>query len=215
MAGIEDLKSKVSLKNGLAFSHHFAVELPPMAGMSGDTLNVLCKDVEIPGKQIMTLDRNVGIQNEKVVSGFATSDLNMSFYMTNDYGPRKYFDKWMSDMLDEETGNIQWKKGLDGTKGGFAKTITIHQLSKPQARVGFDLGILDINFDLLGNSIYSVQLEDAFPITQNAISLNSQGSIVELQVNFAYTKWTVKKDARGKLADLIDANVGINLGGII
>ena len=186
-----------------------------MAGMSGDTLNVLCKDVEIPGKQIMTLDRNVGIQNEKVVSGFATSDLNMSFYMTNDYGPRKYFDKWMSDMLDEETGNIQWKKGLDGTKGGFAKTITIHQLSKPQARVGFDLGILDINFDLLGNSIYSVQLEDAFPITQNAISLNSQGSIVELQVNFAYTKWTVKKDARGKLADLIDANVGINLGGII
>jgi len=161
------------------------------------------------------LDRNVGIQSEKVVNGFATSDLNMSFYMTNDYGPRKYFDKWMSDMLDEETGNIQWKKGRDGKEGGFAKTITIHQLSKPQARVGFDLGILDINFDLLGNSIYSVQLEDAFPITQNAISLNSQGSIVELQVNFAYTKWTVKKDARGKLADLIDANVGINLGGII
>jgi len=215
MAGIEDLKSKVSLKNGFAFSHHFAVELPPLAGLNGDTMNVLCKDVDMPGKQILTLERNVGIHNEKVVNGFAVADLNMTFYMTNDYGPRKYFDKWMSEMVDEETGNIQWKKGKDGTKGGFARDITIHQLSKPQARVGFDIGILDINFDLLGNSIYSVTLEDAFPITQNAINLNSQGSIVELQVNFAYTKWAVKKDARGKLADLIDAKIGINLGGII
>lgn len=215
MAGIEDLKSKVSLKNGFAFSHHFAVELPPMAGMNGDTLNVLCKDVDMPGKQILTLDRSIGVHNEKVVNGFAVADLNMTFYMTNDYGPRKYFDKWMSQMVDEDTGSIQWKKGKTGGSGGFAKSITIHQLSKPQARVGFDLGIFDINFDLLGNSIYSVTLEDAFPITQNAISLNSQGSIVELQVNFAYTKWEVKKDARGKLADLIDAKLGINLGGII
>jgi hypothetical protein len=60
-----------------------------------------------------------------------------------------------------------------------------------------------------------VTLEDAFPITQNAISLTSQGGIVELQVNFAYTKWVVKKDARSKLADLIDSKIGINLGGII
>ena len=215
MAGIEDLKSKVSLKNGFAFSHHFAVELPSLAGIDGDTMNILCKDVDMPGKQILTLDRNIGIHSEKVVNGFATTDINMTFYMTNDYGPRKYFDKWMSQMVNEENGAIQWKKGKDGTSGGFAKQITIHQLSKPQARVGFDLGIFDINFDLLGNSIYSVTLEDAFPITHNTINLNSQGSIVELQVNFAYTKWTVKKDARGKLADLIDAKVGINLGGII
>ena len=214
MAGIEDLKSKVSLKNGFAFSHHFAVELPRWAGIDGDTMNILCKDVDMPGKQILTLDRNIGIHSEKVVSGFATADINMTFYMTNDYGPRKYFDAWMSKMVNEEDGSVKWKKGLTGS-GGFARDITIHQLSKPQARVGFDLGILDVNFDLLGNSIYSVTLEDAFPITHNTISLNSQGSIVELQVNFAYTKWTVKKDARGKLADLIDSKVGINLGGII
>ena len=214
MAGIEELKSKVSLKNGLAFSHHFAVELPPFAGMRGDTMNILCKDVDMPGKQILTLDRSIGVHTEKVVNGFAMSDLNMTFYMTNDYGPRKYFDEWMSQMVNEENGNIQWKKGKDGS-GGFAKDITIHQLSKPQARFGFDLGILDINFDLFGSSIYSVTLEDAFPITQNAISLTSQGGIVELQVNFAYTKWVVKKDARSKLADLIDSKIGINLGGII
>lgn len=214
MAGIEDLKSKVSLKNGFAFSHHFAVELPRWAGIDGDTMNILCKDVDMPGKQITTLDRNIGLHNEKVVNGFAVADINMTFYMTNDYGPRKYFDKWMSKMVNEEDGSVRWKKGLSGT-GGFARDITIHQLSKPQARVGFDLGIFDINFDLLGNSIYSVTLEDAFPITQNSINLNSQGSIVELQVNFAYTKWTVKKDARGKLADLIDSKVGINLGEII
>ena len=214
MAGIEDLKSKVSLKNGFAFSHHFAVELPRWAGFDGDTMNILCKDVDMPGKQILTLDRNIGVHSEKVVNGFATTDLNMTFYMTNDYGPKKYFDAWMSKMVNEENGSIEWKKGRDGD-GGFARDITIHQLSKPQARVGFDLGILDVNFDLLGSSIYSVTLEDAFPITQNAINLNSQGSIVELQVNFAYTKWTVKKDARSKLADLIDAKIGINLGGII
>ena len=213
MAGIEELKSKISLRNGLAMSHQFAVSLPRKAGVKGEEMNLLLKETEIPGKQIMTADRAIGIHTEKVANGFAVSELNMNFYMTNDYGPRKYFDDWMSKMVNEDNGAIAYKKGKDGT-GGYTDTITIHQLSKPQVRVGFDIGILEVNFDLLGNSIYSVELQDAFPTTVNAIQLSNDGQFVELQVTFAYTKWKVKKDKRG-LSDLVDTKLGINLGGII
>ena len=214
MAGIEDLKSKVSLRNGMAMSHQFAVTLPPKAGISSEEMNILVKETEIPGKQIMTSDRAIGIHTEKVANGFAVADLNMTFYVTNNYGPRKYFDAWMNTMVNEDNGAIAYKKGADGINGGYTDSITIHQLSKPQVRVGFDIGILDVNFDLLGNSIYSVELQDAFPTTVNAIQLSNDGQFVELQVTFAYTKFKVKKDSRG-LSDLIDTKLGINLGGII
>lgn len=215
MAGIEDLKSKVSLKNGMANPTQFAVELPTWSGTNGSTMNLLCKETEMPGKQIMTADRQIGAHLQKVPNGYAMGDVNMTFYVTNDYAVRKYFDTWMSKMINEKDGSLKWKKGLTGS-GGFARTITIHQMVKPQARIGFDLGILDVNFDLLGNSIYSVSLEDAFPVTINPMQFSNDATgILEMQATFAYTKFVVKKDKRDKLKDLIDAKVGINLGGII
>lgn len=214
MAGIEQLKSKVSIKNGLAMGHQYAVELPKWSGADGETMNLLCKSVDMPGKQIMTVDRQIGAHLEKIPNGYAVADVNMTFYMTNDYGPKKYFDTWMSKMIDEDDGSLKWKRGTSGT-GGFVRDITIHQMVKPQARVGFDVGILDVNFDILGNSIYSVKLIDAFPTTVTPITLGNDGNIVELSVTFAYTKWEVKKDIRDKLSDFIDAKIGINLGGII
>ena len=133
--------------------HQYAVELPKWSGADGETMNLLCKSVDMPGKQIMTVDRQIGAHLEKIPNGYAVADVNMTFYMTNDYGPKKYFDTWMSKMIDEDDGSLKWKRGTSGT-GGFVRDITIHQMVKPQARVGFDVGILDVNFDILGNSIY-------------------------------------------------------------
>ena len=206
MAGIEDLKSKIIMKNGLAMANQFAVSLPRITDdMSGRDINVLCKTVDLPSKQMMSLDWNVGVFNEKVINGFATEDVTMSFYMLNDYGVKKYFDKWASLMVDEERGNIAYKDQ-------YQKHVTIHQMAKPQARLGTDLGPLSIDFDLLGNSIYSVELEDAFPTTLGAISLsNDADQLVEFSVQLSYTKWKVVKDDR----KLLEPNLSIDLGSII
>ena len=206
MSGIEDLKSKIIKKNGMAMANQFAITLPPLSGKTnGREINVLCKSVDLPSKQMMSLDWNVGVFNEKIVNGFATEDITMSFYMLNDYGVKKYFDEWTKLMVDEERGNIAYKDQ-------YQKSVKIYQLVKPQMRLGIDLGPLSIDFDVLGNSIYSVELEDAFPTTLGAITLsNDADQLVEFSVQMSYTKWKVVKDERS----LLDAKFNINLGGLI
>ena len=111
---MEDLKGKLISKNGMAMSNQYSVEMPSevgsgldggvktkLKGMSGTTANLLCKSVSMPGKQITTLDRQIGIFSEKVVNGFAVDDVTMTFYALNDYGAKKYFDTWRSAMLGE------------------------------------------------------------------------------------------------------------------
>jgi len=194
------------MKNGMAMANQFAVTLPSLTNdVSSREISVLCKSVDLPSKQMMSLDWNVGVFNEKVVNGFATEDITMSFYMLNDYGMKKYFDEWTKLMVDEERGNIAYKDQ-------YQKSVKIYQMVKPQMRIGFDLGPLSIDFDLLGNSIYSVELEDAFPTTLGAITLsNDADQLVEFSVQMSYTKWKVVKDER----ELLKPKLNLDLGSII
>lgn len=223
MAGIEELKGKIISKNGMAFSNQFSVELPDtvgktritkLKGIDKRTANILCKTVSMPGKQIATIDRQIGIYNEKVVNGFAVDDVTMTFYALNDYGIRKYFDNWRSVMIGDSktmaSGGMQ--NGEIAYKSDYVASVKIHQLSKPQVRVGFDLGPLNVDFDLLGNSIYSVDLIDAFPTTISSIELgNDLDSLVEVSVTFSFTNWITIKDERAG----IEPKIGLNLGGLI
>ncbi len=243
MAGIEQLKGSLISKNGMAFANQYSVELPTgvgptqknkLSGLDMRTGNLLCKSVTMPGKQISTIDRQVGIYNEKIVNGFVVEDVTMTFYVLNDYGVKKYFDSWRKHMVGEisldsklpipeekkdgepptaEEVEAQERKekeikdghtmdkGAVGYKDDYSGVIKIHQLRKPIARVGFDLGPLSFDFDLLGASIYSVELIDAFPTAVNSIELSNEANgLVEMSVTFAYTNWRVVKDERG-LAD--------------
>ena len=250
MAGIEELKGKIISKNGMAFSNQFAITLPKklsagteLKGLNSRSGNILCKSTTLPGRQINTIDRQIGIFTEKVVNGFAIDEVTMSFYLLNDYGVRKYFDSWSNAMVGTAYVNTQQKKdeeeaeseetssesidaminrigrgagsgasyGTVAYKKDYVGDLTIHQLAKPQIRLGFDLGPLNIDFDVLGNSIYSVKLIDAFPTTINAIPLSNDGTISEMTVTFSYTDWEVVKDKRG----LLEPKIGLNLGGLI
>jgi len=208
MAGIEELKSKLISKGGMAMNNQFLVELPPMGETDGRTLNVLCKDVSLPGKQITTLDRSIGLYQEKVANGFVIEDVTMTFYMPNDYSIKKYFDTWRSKILYKEPkGSL-----VVGYKKDYVEDIVIRQLKKPVARFGIDIGPLDLNLDVLGKSIYSVKLIEAFPTSLNSIQLsNEQNQIVEFSVQFSYTDWIVIEDERGGL----EPSIGLNLGGLI
>jgi hypothetical protein len=212
----------------MAMSNQYSVEMPSevgnsdlggvvtkLKGMSSSTANLLCKSVSMPGKQIATLDRQMGIFNEKIVNGFIVDDVTMTFYALNDYGVKKYFDSWRSAMVgeytvpkeepaEEEEGEPKppkptpLPKGTVGYKDDYVAPIKIHQLRKPIARVGFDIGPFSIDFDLLGASIYSVELIDAFPTTITSIELtNEADGLVEVSVTFSYTNWRVIKDERG------------------
>jgi hypothetical protein len=236
MAGIEQLKSKLTSKNGIAMANQFAVTLPSIGNLDSRELNVVCKDVTLPGRQVMSLDRNVGIFNEKIANGFGVEDVSITFYVLNDYGVKKYFDAWANTIVGmyyksrpeasaedtdpEDKADVKraqedfansLKMGEVGYKNSYSKSITIRQLRKPIARFGFDLGPFDFNFDVGGASIYSVELLEAFPTSLSSIQLSNDGQLVECTMQFSYTNWKVIDDKRS----LLDGKLNLNLGGLI
>ena len=208
MATIDELKSVASSKLGFAQANQFLVELPtigaggflsnllsflpPIPNIPGilDTgnpstreMNVLCSNATLPGKQITTVDRRIGMEFQKVAYGYAVDDVSLSFYMMNDYGVKKYFDSWAESIVNQETGEVAYKST-------YAKTVKIHQLRKPQFGFSANLGPLRGNLGIGGGTVYAVELEDAFPTTLSAIQLsNDQDGLVQFNATLSYTKW--------------------------
>lgn len=197
MAAIEDLKAKVNQKRGLARTNLFSVELPRIAeaAMDGRELNVLCRDIVLPGRQILSNERLIGSQMEKVAYGYAVTDISCTFLCLNDYGVRTYFEAWQNKAFNQETRELGYSHGLDG----YAKPVKIHQLEKS----GNPRNILpefirkQINIPGLGflpapqnRKVYSLELEYAYPTSMNAITFNNElDGIVELNVQLSYRNW--------------------------
>ena len=58
MLGVDDFKSLVSNKGGIARANLFSVSLPGLPGIAtNEEMNLLCKDVSLPGRQVTTRER--------------------------------------------------------------------------------------------------------------------------------------------------------------
>ena len=204
MATIEELKGMASSKLGFARTNNFLVELPQLGanpfgrlsgfipsipGITPDSkpstreLNILCKNATLPGKQILTSDRRIGMIFEKVAYGYAVGDVNLTFYLLNDYGVLNYFDEWRKTVVDEDNLTV-------GYKNDYALPVKIHQLRKPQIGVSANAGPVSVNVGFGGGSVYSVELIDAFPTTIGQIDFsNDLDGLVEVTVSFSYTNW--------------------------
>jgi len=221
MTTINELKGMASSKLGFARSNQFLIELPPLqnSGSSGGLLgglannltsfipsvpgltpdnmpntrelNTLCRGAGLPGKQILTADRRVGMNNEKVAYGYAVADLSLSFYMLNDYSIKNYFDEWMSQIIDDGYGPSGQKLAQNAKyKSEYAKPVKIHQLRKPQVGFSANLGPITANVGLGGGSVYTVELLEAFPTQVNEITFsNDLDGLVEMTIALTFTNW--------------------------
>lgn len=225
MSSVDQIKSLASSKLGFARTNQFLVELPTTfsggggflgqlatlltsgigLGSGGGDLNLLCNSATLPGKQILTHERRIGMEFQKVAYGYAVDDVTLTFYTLNDYGTRKYFDEWRSRILDENGSVAAYKKD-------YVKDVKIHQLRKPIMNLGTDLGPININVGIGGGSVYSVRLIDAFPTTIGAIELNNDmDGLVQVTVQLSYTNWETTSSGQG----WIQASGGLgNLGNL-
>lgn len=224
MPSIDELKGAASAKLGFARSNNFLVELPSVGGggflggilssfvpsvpgvftppTSSNDLNLLCKSVSLPGRQILTHQRAIGAINEKVGYGYAVDDVSLTFHLLNDYGVKTYFDKWMSSIIDPETNEI-------GYKNNYAKSVKIHQLRKPLINKSTSLGIANISIGIGGGSVYTVELLEAFPTTVQAINFsNDLDGLMEVTVQLSYTNWKVVAPSQQFI------NIGVSPGQI-
>lgn len=186
--------------------------IPAIPGLTPDTtpnsreLNTLCKGASLPGKQILTADRRVGMNNEKVAYGYAVADIPLTFNMLNDYSIKTYFDQWLDLILDD--GYTSEGKKVSQTvryKSEYAKSVKIHQLRKPQVGFSGNLGPITANLGLGGGSVYTVELLEAFPTTINEITFsNDLDGIVELTVSLSFTNWKRAKASQ----NFINTSIG-------
>lgn len=194
MASIEEFKSSVSAGEGLALANQYLVQLPAIPGssLSARQRNTLCRVARLPGRQILTHDRQIGIMQQKIAYGYAVGDVGLSFHVLNDYKTKEYFDLWQNLIVDQRTQQISYADR-------YKYSVNIYQLKKGQSFQLFDRNFsifgLDFNVDIelssTANAIYGVELEKSFPVTMNGIDLAdaSTDTTVEISIDLSYQNW--------------------------
>ena len=197
-SSIDNLKSVISSRGGLARPNNFLVELPAI-GTSSREMNILCRQVSMPGKQIMSVDRRIGMEYEKIPYGYAIDDVTMNFLLTNNYSAKRYFNLWRSLIINEN-------KQVANYKVAYQKRIKIHQLVNglPSNSFNFQVGPAAVNVPIgnilnsfavrkgvnISRTAYSIELIDAFPTTLSPMEFNNDlDTHLEASVTFSYTNW--------------------------
>jgi len=219
MPSVDELKSLISSKGGLARTNQFLVQIPSATslrvpilgdilgvafdnvlsrfgiGTSSRDLDLLCKTATIPGKQILTRERAIGFQPDVVAYGYAVPDVSMTFHLLNDYGVLKFFEEWKSSIINENTSEVAYKRE-------YQRDIKIHQLKRPISNDDANRSPIDIILGTGGNIVYSVILENAFPTTIQSVELtNDQNAIAEITVQISYQN--VKVIPQNSLSGLV------------
>ena len=191
MSSIDNLKSLVSKKGGLAKANRFNVIFTPpsqslfnlnpeqifSSAISGNfsvknlindprDISLLCSGASLPGRQISTLDYQAEKQTIKIPYTIIDEEVTLKFLITNDYYIKTMMDSWVGSIIDLETYKVKYKEDA-------VTDIIIQQI------------------DEQNTPIYGVKLINAFPTTISAIDLGNENenSIQELSVTMSYDKY--------------------------
>lgn len=166
MANLTDFQAILS--KGPTTNNRFTIEIPSNGtGISTRDINFHCYSVTMPGRRLDTTSRTIGMITQQMPNGISFEPVEMSFYLTNDYAIRKFFDKWQESVCyNEGFYELNYKED-------YTKTVNIHHLDKND------------------NKIRSVQLRWAYPIQISAQSLNNESTneVMRMSVTLDYAEW--------------------------
>lgn len=200
LGNIDDFKSLVSEGRGFAKSNLYYIKFPTIAGINGYNMGLFCSSIDIPTRQLNTVERVLGVTSQNVVYGYTNPAVNASFNVMNDQKVRTYFENWMQYILPEYNDlEANFEARYPDT---YVAPVHIYQLRKekvlPLFSKNFDKKIgpinlnIDIDIDIGKNSVatYHWVLDRAFPVSMTSGSLSDAGSeISQVQVEFNYLKW--------------------------
>ena len=175
---------------GLASSSRFEVEFPNISGLikpNGGAINdkttvedrnLLCVAAGMPSKNLNTVNRGYGIENQLVVNGHSFPAVSFTFYLTNTYSMREYFERWMQTCSSSGQSDVQYLGYYGGTTGYAAKDVRVRGYTRN------------------GRRAYTVDLINCFPISCETISFNSapQSTPHEMTVSMAYRTYKTKQE---------------------
>jgi hypothetical protein len=135
-------------------------------------LSLQCEQAELPGKTLLTADARVYGPGYKVPYLAQYTETTLQFLSTAEsFYERKLFDIWLESIAPNNTNNVRFSKGTDGTDG-------------------YVTNIMIVQFDDYVKQIYAVELIDAFPIGVSAQPLSwSDDNFHRVSVQFSYQKF--------------------------
>jgi len=212
---IDDFKSQVGASGGFAMGNLFKVFLPPLTGDARE-MNLLCKAASLPGRQILSTERQIGLQTSKIAYGYAVGDITLTFHVMNDYKVRRYFETWQNLAVNQDTLEVgyfndythpvviqQIRKGVSfplKKKKIFDSGKLPSSIAGRLPRIGpLDLaqGEIDLNAITGDDIAYTCILDKAYPTTMNSIDLSNEGQLLELSVQLSYKNWRSKPGDAG------------------
>jgi hypothetical protein len=148
---------------GIAINNKYRVVLPNIGNIRGSDLSVLCRSVEMPGKNITTTPRRTAMREIEIPTGYNLVGVNMVFTETMKSTVKEYFDAWMNAIVDPRTHTVAYYKDV-------ARDVHIIR----QGRSGVAQA--------------ASTLVDAIPKTISAATLTAAGQMgpVEYTVEFVY-----------------------------
>jgi T4-like virus tail tube protein gp19 len=197
---IDDLKSTISKRDGVARSNRFSVYMNiPIISISltnivtnllkgnnalAGTVNnprdisVLCETTGMPGFDVNTFETAYGIKRRKMPQAFDQQDIQFTFMVTNDYFSRNFLDTWCNSVINKLDGTINYKSD-------YASDIVIQQLDVKNFPIG------------------GVKLYNAYPISVQEIPLsnNNDNDVTKITATFTYD-YALNTDA---IASSLDA----------
>jgi hypothetical protein len=168
---VETLKGVISEGRGIARNNRYMMVIPVRqdlapSGLNVTAVNVLCKNINLPGTQIITHERPMGINLERIGYGYTQDDLNVTFIGLNDYKIRQYLHRWHTYIASPDQNVVRYKND-------YCVDISIHPM------------------DMQGETVYHVVLKDAFPTQLLGIDMtNELDGVVDVGATFAYTNWS-------------------------
>jgi hypothetical protein len=169
---INTLKTEILTRGGLARSNKFKLFIPAASysGLSGETssLDTLCESVTLPGRQITSAEYSLNRHKIKYPTGFILEDVELTFLLTNDYYPHKFFQEWMEKIIPLKDYYLNYKSE-------YIRDVTISQLSGKN------------------EVVCTYKLLDAYPLTIQNISLNNttEDDISKFSVTLTYDKYEI------------------------
>jgi len=207
---IDDLKSTISKRGGVAKQNRFAIFMsPPNSSLlnidlqeigigliSGSfdprslindprDIGLLCESCTIPGKQIQTAEHSHFRQMVKVPNSYMLEDVTFSFLLTNDYYMKKMFDKWTSLIINPDTYKLNYN-------AEYQRDIVIQQLNEKNVPV------------------YGIKLKNAYPVSVQSVTLdNSSGDLQKLSVTMTFEDFEEEGGMSSALSGIKSAIGGI------
>ena len=137
-----------------------------------ERLSLVCHNAQIPGLTMVATDKDLAYRSN--VRQKTYDDITLAFHCNDDMLELKYFQEWMTEMVNPETNRV-------GFYNNYVGTITIHKLS----RLKGNNSTVEANATTLVTTIH-----EAYPKRIEPLSLDyAVTGVMSLSVNFSYRNY--------------------------